>query len=211
MLFLKAMLIGLCIAAPVGPIGMLCIQRSLSLGFRSGIATGLGAASADAFYGLLGALGCAGLVTAFPKGALTLQIAGGCFLVYLALTIVRGQSASQTSQADASPTRHYFLSTFLLTLSNPLTILSFVAIFAAVGAAPVKTVRFGYFIPMVMVTGVFLGSLLWWLCLSGFTSALRTRVSVSMTRGIAKVSSLAISTIGIVQIVSGGYRLIAGS
>ncbi|SOE63910.1 Threonine/homoserine/homoserine lactone efflux protein [Burkholderia sp. D7] len=211
MLFLKAMLIGLCIAAPVGPIGMLCIQRSLSLGFRSGMATGLGAASADAFYGLLGALGCAGLVTAFPKGALTLQIAGGCFLVYLALTILRGQSASQTSQADASPTRRYFLSTFLLTLSNPLTILSFVAIFAAVGAAPIKTVRFGYFIPMVMVTGVFLGSFLWWLCLSGFTSALRTRVSVSMTRGIAKVSSLAISAIGIVQIVSGGYRLIAGS
>jgi len=67
MLFLKAMLIGLCIAAPVGPIGMLCIQRSLSLGFRSGIATGLGAASADAFYGLLGALGCAGLATAFPR------------------------------------------------------------------------------------------------------------------------------------------------
>jgi threonine/homoserine/homoserine lactone efflux protein len=211
MLFLKAMLIGLCIAAPVGPIGMLCIQRSLSLGFRSGIATGLGAASADALYGLLGALGFAGLVTAFPKGALTLQIAGGCFLVYLALTIVREQGASQTCDTDASSTQHHFLSTFLLTLSNPLTVLSFVAIFAAVGAVPTKTVGFGYLIPMIMVTGVFLGSLLWWLCLSGFTSALRSRVSVSMTRGIAKVSSLAISAIGIVQIVSGSYRLISGS
>jgi threonine/homoserine/homoserine lactone efflux protein len=210
MLFLKAMLIGLCIAAPVGPIGMLCIQRSLGLGFRSGMATGLGAASADAFYGLLGALGFAGLVTAFPKSALTLQIAGGCFLVYLAVTILREQSASRTSAADASPARRYFLSTFLLTLSNPLTILSFVAIFAALGAGPAKTAGFGY-VPTIMVSGVFLGSLLWWLCLSGFTSALRTRVSSSIIRGISKVSSVAISVIGIVQIVSGGYRLVSGS
>ena len=90
MLFIKSVVMGLSIAVPVGPIGMLCIQRSLSRGFQAGFATGVGAACADAIYGLLGALGIAGIVTAFPMLTVGLKIGGGAFLVWLAWTIAPG-------------------------------------------------------------------------------------------------------------------------
>ncbi|MCM3372834.1 LysE family translocator, partial [Bacillus velezensis] len=123
MLFIKSVVMGWSIAAPVGPIGMLCIQRSLSRGFQAGFATGIGAACADAIYGLLGALGVAGLVTAFPMLTVALKIGGGAFLVWLAWTIARQAPAAPAGQRQLPRTTvlRDFLTTFGLTLSNPMT------------------------------------------------------------------------------------------
>src|ERR1700742_1349599 len=117
MLFLNALVIGFCIAAPVGPIGMLCIQRSLGGGFAPGIATGLGAACADAGYGLLGALGVAGVVKGVPMLTVFLRIGGGRVLLWLAVPFFRGRAA-RADAPGAAGSRHAFASTFVLTLAN---------------------------------------------------------------------------------------------
>lgn len=208
MLFIKSLTIGLSIAAPVGPIGMLCIQRSLSRGFRSGFATGMGAACADGIYGLLGALGIAGIAATLPALSTVLKIGGGAFLLWLAWAIAREKPAAPAVVSETtrtSPMRE-FLTTFGLTLSNPMTIISFIGIFAALG--PVATDSSGrggpgWLAVIPMVTGVFVGSAAWWLCLSGATSALGKRMPASFIHGVARMSALVIAVFGAAQLVIG--------
>ncbi|WP_343727155.1 LysE family translocator [Burkholderia seminalis] len=210
MLFIKSVVMGLSIAVPVGPIGMLCIQRSLSRGFRAGFATGIGAACADAIYGLLGALGIAGIVTAFPMLTVGLKIGGGAFLVWLAWTILRQPPADAALQRDLPRTTvlRDFLTTFGLTLSNPMTILSFVGIFAALG--PLSGTPGSSVGPAVawMVAGVFVGSAAWWLCLSSATAALRTKLSLAFMHGLSRVSAAVMAVFGAVQLVAGARAMI---
>lgn len=215
MLFIKSVVMGLSIAVPVGPIGMLCIQRSLSRGFRAGFATGLGAACADALYGLLGALGVAGVVAAFPMLAISMKIAGGAFLAWLAWCIARQPPAVSTSPRETPRTTvgRDFVTTFGLTLSNPMTILSFVGIFAALGPASVAAGAGGRGGAMgatvaLMVAGVFIGSAIWWLCLSGATAALRTKMSNAVMNGLSRVSAIVIAAFGAVQLVAGVRDLV---
>lgn len=170
--FLKAMLLGLSIAAPVGPIGVLCIRRTLAHGRLTGLVSGLGAATADAIYGLIGGLGLAALSAILVEQRDALQLIGGAFLSALGLRtlLTPGYSAEA---ADASPARGLFgayASTLALTLTNPMTILSFAAIFAGLGAAGAGGVP-------ALVAGVFAGSALWWLALSGIVGLLHGRLS----------------------------------
>jgi len=213
MLFVKAVAMGFCIAAPVGAIGMLCIQRSLSRGFFSGFATGMGAACADAVYGLLGALGVAGIVAALPMLTLVLKAAGGTFLVWMAWTIAREAPAAPAAGQDTMrvPVTRDFVTTFALTLSNPLTIFSFIAAFAALGplnASQGAPAAMSGFTVVPMVTGVFAGSAVWWLFLSVVTSALRTKLPLAFTRGISVFSAVAIAAFGLVQVATGLSRLV---
>jgi threonine/homoserine/homoserine lactone efflux protein len=205
MLFIKSVVMGLSIAVPVGPIGMLCIQRSLSRGFQAGFATGIGAACADALYGLLGALGVAGIVTAFPALTVALKIGGGAFLVWLAASIARQAPAASAPPGGLPRTTvlRDFLTTFGLTLSNPMTILSFVGIFAALG--PLAGTEAGAMGPTValMVAGVFLGSAMWWLCLSSASAALRTRMSLTFMHRLSRVSAVVIAVFGAIQMFAG--------
>ena len=210
MLFIKSVVIGLSIAVPVGPIGMLCIQRSLTRGFRAGFATGIGAACADAIYGLLGALGVAGIATAFPMLTVALKIGGGAFLVWLAWSIARQAPAAAAVQRDGPRTTvlRDFLTTFGLTLSNPMTIVSFIGIFAALG--PLSAAQDGTMRMTVapMVAGVFAGSAVWWLCLSGATAALRTKMSGAFMHGLSRVSAVVIAGFGAIQLIAGVRGLV---
>lgn len=208
MLFIKSMAIGLSIAAPVGPIGMLCIQRSLSRGFGYGFATGLGAACADAIYGLLGALGVAGIATALPALSIGLKIAGGVFLLWLAFSIARERPVAQTVSATSprSSTARAFLTTFGLTLSNPMTIISFIGVFAALGPISPESgagALSRWLTVGPMVAGVFVGSAAWWLCLSSVTAAVGKKMPASFMHGIARTSALVIGVFGAVQLFAG--------
>mgnify|MGYP004707269915 CR=1 FL=1 len=205
MLFVKSLVIGFCIAAPVGPIGMLCIQRSLTRGFRSGFATGFGAACADGIYGLLGALGIAGLVAAFPGVSIALKIGGGMFLIWLAFGIAReGATVTNASlTAPRSTVARDFLTTFFLTLSNPMTILSFIGIFAALGPISGSHNSPEWPVVALMVCGVFAGSALWWLCLSTVSATLRKTISASLKQRFSRVSAIVIAVFACIQIVSG--------
>jgi threonine/homoserine/homoserine lactone efflux protein len=181
-LFLKAMLVGLSIAAPVGPIGLLTIQRTMQRGMPAGLATGLGAATADAVYGAVGAWGVTNVVAALTSARVPLSVGGSALLLWLAWQTWRAPLSDQAAQGAGSEVSLWaqFAGMFALTLSNPATILSFVAIFASLSATFSGAVS-----PLVLVGGVFLGSALWWLLLAtgvarlrhSFTPAWRVRIS----------------------------------
>ncbi|GAB3257147.1 LysE family translocator [Chitinimonas naiadis] len=195
----RSALIGLSIAAPVGPIGLLCMQRTLQYGPRIGFASGLGAASADAVYGALGAFGVAGVTAAFVALAQPLTIIGALFLAWMGVQLWRGNAASRTAEAREAPGGwSAYGSVFLLTLSNPMTILSFVAIFAALGGGMAADATAAG----TMVLGVALGSAGWWLALAMGMAALRERMASGAMRVINRVA-------GLVLLGFAGWQLLA--
>jgi len=178
-LFAQSLLIGFSIAAPVGPIGLLTIQRTLQLGPRAGLATGLGAAVADAAYGAVGAFGVTTLIDALTAARLPLAVGGGAFLLWLAFTIWRAPIADQAAEArGGTDLVRCFAGTFVLTLSNPATILSFIAVFGAMAGSMTVTQ------PWTMIAGVLVGSALWWLVLSSVVGRLRERFDVRWRRRV---------------------------
>lgn len=185
-LFAQSLLIGLSIAAPVGPIGLLVIQRTLQRGARIGLATGLGAAAADALYGAVGAFGVFWLIDALNSARVPLALFGGGFLLWLAWHIWHASPARQAAEAGGGAWR-CFASTFVLTLSNPATIFSFIAIFGALGARAAVTS------PWLMVGGVALGSAAWWLLLCALVARLRSRFDATVQTGVNRLSAAALA------------------
>ncbi len=192
----KGMLIGFAIAAPVGPIGLLCVQRTLTRGRWSGVLSGLGAASADAVYGCIAGFGLASLARLLLAWRVELQAVGGVFLLYLSWRTWRTPPAGE--QAPARPSRAGllgdYLSTLALTLANPVTVLAFLAIFAGLGLAAEGR---DFAAAGMLVLGVFAGSLLWWLLLAGGVGLLRGRLTPAALGGINRVSGVLIAAFGI--------------
>ncbi len=191
----KGIIIGFAIAAPVGPIGLLCIQRTLARGRWSGVLSGLGAASADALYGCIAGFGLAALAGLLLAWQTELQIGGGLFLLYLGGQTWRTPPA--TTPTPVQPTRAGllgdYLSTLALTLTNPVTILAFLAIFAGLGLAAEQR---DFAAAAGLVAGVFLGSLLWWLLLAGAVGLVRGRLTPARLRWINRASGLLIAGFG---------------
>lgn len=184
-LFLKSALIGLSIAAPVGPIGLLCIQRTLDHGPRVGLATGLGAAVADALYGAIGAFGVTAVIALLNDARPLLASGGALFLLWLAWNAWHGAEPRKAAQAAGGVKGwHAFGGTFLLTMSNPATILSFIAVFSSL-AGGMATAS-----PAWMIAGVFIGSAAWWFVLVGMVGRLRERLQARHLRWIRRGSAL---------------------
>ena len=160
--FVSGLAIGLSLAAPVGPIGVLTIRRTLAHGRWIGFISGLGTATADALYGLIGALGLTVLVRALNSQAFWLQLAGGLFLCYLGIRTFLSTPATQPATAiptqnnAVGPAVSAYTSAFLLTLTNPATILSFIGIFAGLNIAPQSAIGTGS--ALIVVLGVFASS-----------------------------------------------------
>src|SRR5215211_359960 len=193
-LLLKGMIIGFAIAAPVGPIGVLCIRRTLAEGRTSGFVSGLGAATADAIYGSVAALGLTFVANFLVSGEMWFRLVGGAFLVFLGVRTFLALPAERAASTGKSGLPGAYASTLFLTLTNPATILFFAAIFAGLGAG-----NPGGDVPSVvlLVLGVFLGSALWWLVLSGVTSLFRARLSVGGLRWVNRISGTVLATFGV--------------
>jgi len=172
--FWKAMVLGLSVAAPVGPIGILCIRRTLADGRWVGFACGLGAATADGIYGLLAGLGLTVLSASLGSGNLLLRIVGTAYLAFLGARAFRATPADSEAAAKAEGSWRAWGSTFLLTITNPMTIMSFAAMFSAIALG--REERVLWLRAPVLASGVFLGSAAWWLFLSSGVSLLRARV-----------------------------------
>ena len=196
-LLLKGLAIGVSIAAPVGPIGVLCIRRSLRDGLWTGFMAGLGAATADAAYGCVAGFGLtavSGLLVSHRHG---LGLVGGAFLCCLGVQTFLAQPAPDAAPPCAGRALAAFGSTFLLTLANPATILSFAAVFAAFGIGASA----GYLAACSLVLGVFLGSASWWLILCGGVSAVRSQVGAGWTRAVNRVSGTTLLAFGLYAIL----------
>lgn len=196
-LFGRAMVVGCSIAAPVGPVGVACIRRTLAGGARAGFLSGLGAATADLVYGALGAFGVSAVITSLVSWRRPLAAVGGLFLCWMGAQILRVASVPVDGRRNhLHHTSGGFLATFLLTLSNPLTILSFVAVFGSLAGGMTA----GSSSAFVMVAGVFAGSALWWLLLAGTVACLRQRIDPRCERGINRTAGVLLLGIGLWQL-----------
>ncbi|MDI7863276.1 LysE family translocator [Rhizobiaceae bacterium n13] len=206
LLFAKGLLLGLAIAAPLGPIGALCISRTLERGFWAGVAGGLGTALADASYALLAAAGFAVFAGMLSVVSVPLGLAGGLFMIWLGWRGMAPKPATAAATVDASrDLLQTTATTFLLTIANPATILSFAAIFAGLGLA-----RTGDAVnAAIVVAGVFLGSLAWWFFLSGLIAALHHRLSPTFSVWVARLSGLVLIGFGVAAIAMGLRHLAA--
>lgn len=197
--FLKGLIIGFSIAAPVGPIGVLCIRRTLAQGRVCGLVSGLGAATADAVYGCIAGLGLTFISSFLIRQQLWLHLIGGGFICYLGIKTFMSLPAEQAAKAKGSSLVSAYASTFFLTLTNPMTILSFAAVFAGLGVASTSS---NYRLAMVLVLGVFIGSALWWLILSGCISLVQTKVTPGRLQWVNRISGVLITMFGAIALLS---------
>jgi threonine/homoserine/homoserine lactone efflux protein len=191
-LLLQGLVLGFSIAAPVGPIGVLCIRRTLAEGRASGFISGLGAATADAIYGSIAAFGLTVISSVLVEHRVWLGLIGGAFLCYLGIRTFLARPSSQAAVVHGQGLVGAYASTFFLTLTNPMTILSFAAIFAGFvrGSNGLSSI--------MLVLGVFLGSAMWWLMLSGGVGLLRAQFDLNVLRWVNRISGIIIIAFGII-------------
>lgn len=199
--FFRSLLIGLSIAATIGPMSILCIQGTLNRGYLYGLVSGLGIATADATYGTIAGFGLTIISTFLVSQEGWIRLVGGLFLVYLGLKTVLTRPAERAAAARARANNFLgaYTSTFLLTLTNPLTILSFAAIFAGLGVGGASR---SYLTATLVVAGVFLGSTLWWCVLTSSISLLRGKFTPTWMLWLNRISGCIIALFGIIALLS---------
>ncbi|HUG13558.1 MAG TPA: LysE family transporter [Thermomicrobiales bacterium] len=198
-LFARGLLLGLSIAAAVGPMSVLCMRRTLVQGQLTGLLTGAGIASADGIYALVAAFGLTAVSDTLIEQRRWMELIGGAFLLYLGVRIARSQPARDAAVA-AQPRGLVgaYASALVLTLANPMTILSFVAIFAGLGLARATNNAAG----VALVAGVVLGSLAWWLFLTSAVRLIRNRLTPTVLRWVNLLSGAVLTVFGALAVVS---------
>jgi len=197
--FVRGLLIGLSIAAVVGPMSILCIHRTLNFGQRYGMISGLAIATADAVYGSIAAFGVTVISSFLVSQQIWIRLIGGLFLVYLGIKTILTRPAEGSASVHANSFFGAYASTLLLTLTNPLTILSFAAIFAGLGVGGSKNAGLA---ALLVVAGVFLGSTLWWCLLTGGIGLLRTKFTERWLLWANRISGCMITLFGILALLS---------
>lgn len=198
----RGIILGLSIAAPVGPIGILCIRRTLTGGWATGFLSGLGAATADGIYGCIAAFGLTVVSTLLLEQVFWIRLLGGLFLCYLGITTFLTQPAPPDAVAVPSGPISLlgsYASTVLLTLTSPATILAFIAIFAGLGLVETDG---SYGAAGLLVAGVFIGSALWWLILSSGTNLFRARFNPAGLRWLNRFSGVILVAFGVTTLGS---------
>jgi threonine/homoserine/homoserine lactone efflux protein len=187
-LFLKGILVGFVIAAPVGPIGILCIRRTLSGSYLLGLVTGLGAGLADTFYGAVAGFSLASIADFIKHNDFYLRFFGGFLIAWIGFSIFRAPPRQATLKDEEKETLvHAFTSAFFLTVSNPVTLLVFAAAFAAMGVSPVND---SIFQASILVLGVFVGACTWWLSLSTVVHLMHHKLSDTQLLWINRSSGI---------------------
>lgn len=193
----KAWMIGIAIAAPIGPIGMLCIKKTLELGIKGALLVGLGAALADSVYGLIAALGLTAVSHIMISSSGALKLIGGVFLLYLAYKEAKSGPASNEAHVSAKSRFKLVSEVFFLTITNPMTILSFVGIFASIGVGSSSTLE-----SITMVVGIFLGSMTWWCVLGTVITKIQHKLPKICLERIKWISCFILASFGLVAIFS---------
>jgi threonine/homoserine/homoserine lactone efflux protein len=194
-LLLQGILLGFSIAAPVGPIGVLCIRRTLADGRLMGFLSGLGAATADMLYGAVAAFGLTAVMTLLVEQQFWLRAVGGLFLLYLGIRTFLAKPSAESAPSRGTGLFGAYATTFLLTVTNPMTILAFIGMFSAILPANANMTTAS---SASLVLGVFLGSAAWWLALSGLVSLVREKFTPAWMQWVNRVSGIVITIFAIV-------------
>jgi threonine/homoserine/homoserine lactone efflux protein len=193
-LFVKGLIVGFCLAAPVGPIAALVIQRTIAKGRRAGFVTGLGAATADALYGAVAAFGATVISDFLINERSWLQHIGGGILILLGIRLLLTRVEPCDEKIEGKRHAGYFLSTLVLTLTNPMTFVAFAAIFTTMG---IGAVRGHSLLTAELVGGVFLGSAAWWTLLCAGARAVRHRFDFRKLTIVNRATGVFVIAVGI--------------
>jgi threonine/homoserine/homoserine lactone efflux protein len=199
-LFAKGIIAGFVIAAPVGPVGILCAQRTLAKGIPAGLIAGSGAAIADTIFGAVAAFGLTFIADLLLSIENWLRLGGGILLLVLGgLTVIKKLTPSEEPRRSLTRTAGDFAATFVLAITNPVTILSFSPVFLAVGAiVPQGDLPRAW----TLILGVFAGSSLWWLTLCALASLFRQKLSLARMQIINRISGGLIVVFGVLVLAS---------
>jgi len=195
---LRGLLIGFTIAAAVGPISLLTIRRTIAHGQLYGLVSGLGVATADASYAGIAAFGLTAVTSLLVSGRFLLGVVGGAIIVLLGIRTMLSRPGEVARDAERPGLPAAFVSIFALTMTNPMTILSFAAVFAGLGLATGAT----FTDALVLTLAVWAGSSLWWVVLTSIVGFLRLRVSSTALLWVNRVSGAALVVFGIVAIIA---------
>jgi threonine/homoserine/homoserine lactone efflux protein len=193
-IFLKGIVAGLFIAAPVGPVALLCVKRAMYYGAAGGLAAGLGAALADAVFGAIAGFGVAAVSGWLIEHSEPIRGVGGVILIALGLHLFVSRTKPSENGASSAGLAGTFVTTFMLTLTNPITILSFITVFASLGLAGFNM---DYAQAGILVAAVFLGSAVWWIAISAIVVLARGRIGFEWMPVIKRWAGILIIGFGI--------------
>ena len=197
-IFVKGLVVGFLLAAPVGPIAVLCVQRTLSQGRLTGLLSGFGAAAADAIYGCVAAFGLSLISRLLVEHRNWIQVVGGAFLCIVGVRTFFTKAVERKKAPKWPGLVGAFFSALFLTLTNPMTFFAFAAIFASVGVGSVRDNR----IDMAgLVAGVFLGSALWWTILVIGSYAFRKKMTIERMGKMNKVAGVIVTLVGLTYLL----------
>ena len=194
---LRGLAAGFIIAAPVGPVNVLCIQRTLEKGWKPGVVSGLGAAFADSLYGGIAGFSITIVIQFLIQEEFWFRLIGGILLMAIGIVYYFKPPPSIESGQNAASARSDFASAFLLTMANPTTVLSFLTILATLGLGK----RRPLWETSLLIAGIFCGSMTWWLILTSGTTLLRGKVTDRSMAWMNRVAGIAIGAFGLVNVV----------
>jgi threonine/homoserine/homoserine lactone efflux protein len=196
--FIKGIAIGFAMAVPVGPIGILCIRKTLTEGRLQGLMIGLGAATADLFYGSVAAFGLTFISDTLNEQKFWIRLIGGILLLFLGIKIFRSLPTDPKFKNNNGGILRSYLTTVFLTLTNPITIFAFIAVFAALGIGN----ELGYLSASLLVIGVFIGSGLWFLLLSSGTILFKNKLDLVGLRWVNRIAGILVILSGVIALTS---------
>jgi threonine/homoserine/homoserine lactone efflux protein len=201
---LRGLAVGFSLAAPVGPIGILCIRRTLAQGSKRGLFVGLGAATADMMYGIVAAFGVTLISNFITDNLNAIRLVGGVILLILGYRTFRSHPATDTKENESNGHTRAFLSVFFLTLSNPMTLIAFAAVFAGIG---LERIVGDYSQAGFLVAGIFLGSFSWFSLLTTLVHFFREKISTAGIVIVNKIAGTLLILFGLFALWSGATRL----
>ena len=198
---IKGLLIGISVSAPLGPIGVLCIQRTLNKGFKSGFVSGAGAASADIIYAIIAGFSITYISDFLIEYQTYIRIIGGAFLILVGIRISISNPAKQIRKLRVKGNNYYkdYITSFLITVSNPITILAFGAFFTAFDMIDKNVNNFDI---TIMIIAVFSGSLIWWVSLISIVTIFKTRIRLRNLLWINRITGILIVLFAAFVIIS---------
>lgn len=196
-LLLRGAVAGFAISAPVGPVNVLCATRTVTKGWRAGLISGLGAAAADTFYGAIAGFSISIVINFLLREQSRLRFYGGILLVLIGIWYYFRRPPSKRDDDEA--THSDFVTALLLNLTNPTTVLSFLAVLAILGLGEQRRAS----LTLVMIGGIFAGAMVWWFILAGVIYRLRDKFTGRAFNWMNRVGGMAIGLFGLVMIVLG--------
>ena len=195
----KGLMAGLAIAVPVGPVNVMCASRTLTRGRLAGLMSGLGAATADGFYGGIAAFSITFVIQFLQREEFWIRVVGGILLMGIGVMYFRKPGEAAIKREERRDVHSDFVSTLLLTMTNPTTVLSFMAVLAGLGMAEQRE----WWLTFLLVAGIFCGSMLWWVVLVLVVNHFRDRFDQHAMTWMNRIAGVAIGAFGVVTLLTG--------